>query len=78
MQPRPAVETPCPNCGAETVVTEPELDQDGIPTGALVVLCDACGRELGTIVSTEHPREAEPPVEGETLIPSPDELPRAG
>jgi hypothetical protein len=72
------VETICPNCGACTVVTEPELDEDGIPTGALLVLCDACGYELGSVVDEGRSREAEPPVEGEILTPSPDEHPQTG
>ena len=69
-------DTVCPNCGSSSVFTEPELDQDEIPTGALIVLCDACGREVGRLIDERVAPEAEPAVEGEILIPSPDELPR--
>jgi hypothetical protein len=72
------VETICPNCGACTAVTEPELDEDEIPTGNLLVLCDACGCELGSVVDEGRSREAEPGVEGEILTPSPEEHPTTG
>ncbi|HZT07914.1 MAG TPA: hypothetical protein VFC51_12855 [Chloroflexota bacterium] len=71
------IDTVCETCGGASVVTEPELDRDEIPTGVLIVRCDGCGRELGRLTEQEYAPEAEPPVEGEILIPSEDEMPRS-
>ncbi len=50
----------CPNCEGTRVVTEPELDLDGIPTGGLVVCCAACGYVFGDLRPLSPGLEAEP------------------
>lgn len=43
----PLTEGLCPNCGSPDRLTEPAMDEEGLPTGRTVVTCAACGRHLG-------------------------------
>ncbi|MBX6772776.1 MAG: hypothetical protein IRY83_13680 [Chloroflexi bacterium] len=60
----------CPNCEGTRVVTEPELDLDGMPTGRLMVSCAACGYIFGDLHPLPPGLEAEPS-DISTLEPQP-------
>jgi hypothetical protein len=66
----------CPGCGGNELLAEPALDEDGMPTGLLVVSCDACGREIGQVEAPPPALEAEPERDEGSLLPGPSELPR--
>jgi hypothetical protein len=63
----------CALCGGVEVTTEPSVDEDGAPTGALIATCVGCGRELGEVPPLPPSLEAEPETETESLMPTEDE-----
>ena len=66
----------CLACGSLDLVTEPELEPDGAPTGLLLVTCATCRREVGTIKPPAPGPEAEPEPDEGSLLPGPAEEPR--
>lgn len=74
--PEPALSI-CPSCGSTDLLTEPALDEEGMPTGTVLVSCEACGRHLGELPPPAPSPVAEPePLTEGSLLPSPDEAPR--
>lgn len=77
--PEPSAEASAPiclACGSLELITEPALDQDGAPTGLLLVTCATCRREVGTVQPPAPSPEAEPEPEEGSLLPGPGEAPR--
>lgn len=53
----------CPTCVESDLFCESALDDEGQPTGELLITCATCGRVLGTLPSRAPAAEAEPEVE---------------
>lgn len=67
----------CPACGSTDLLTEPAVDEDGMPTGTMLVICESCGRHLGELPPPEPSPVAEPePLAEGSLLPPPEEAPR--
>ena len=66
----------CPKCDAVDLVTEPAVDEEGLPTGLALVSCPACGWALGELPPPPPSPEAEPEpvVESGALLPTEDVL----
>jgi hypothetical protein len=48
----------CPHCGAAHITTEPGVDKDGLPTGAVLAECAGCGWELAELTAPPPSAEA--------------------
>jgi hypothetical protein len=64
----------CPNCGGSDFLTEPAVDEDGMPTGMILVTCASCGSELAELPPLEPGHEAEPEESVPVAIPEEKEF----
>ena len=70
--PSRAVDTGCPACGGDRLVEEPLLDEEMMPTGQAILICESCGRELRQVEPGPRSPLAEPEAAEGGLLPSPE------
>jgi len=70
-----AVPERCPRCQAAQFATELEVDEAGIPTGTVLVVCASCGRSMAELPQPEATQKEEPVVEPIPLLGVEEEPP---